>query len=134
MSAYIIVDVEVTDPETYQGYTKLVPATNASAAETCLGSSRVTNRINTFVSTARMPASNVPFDSFFQLPKRLPLGRPFGEQSSVHVIGCNLSRFSDNDPVAVLIPFEHGTGSYPEPATDLGRDRDLSLCGEPRLS
>ncbi len=27
MSAYIIVDVEVTDPETYQGYTKLVPAT-----------------------------------------------------------------------------------------------------------
>ena len=27
MSAYIIVDVEVTDPQTYQGYTKLVPAT-----------------------------------------------------------------------------------------------------------
>jgi hypothetical protein len=81
-----------------------------------------------------MPASNVPFDSFFQLPKRPPLGRPFGEQGSVHVIGCNLSRFSDNDPVAVLIPFEHGTGSYPEPATNLGRDGDLSLCGEPRLS
>lgn len=27
MSAYIIVDVKVTDPHTYQGYTKLVPAT-----------------------------------------------------------------------------------------------------------
>ncbi len=27
MAAYIIVDVKVTDPNTYQGYTKLVPAT-----------------------------------------------------------------------------------------------------------
>ncbi len=27
MSAYIIVDVKVTDLQTYQGYTKLVPAT-----------------------------------------------------------------------------------------------------------
>lgn len=27
MAAYIIVDVTVTDPHTYQGYTKLVPAT-----------------------------------------------------------------------------------------------------------
>ena len=27
MSAYIIVDVQVTDPEVYTGYTKLVPAT-----------------------------------------------------------------------------------------------------------
>ena len=27
MSAYIIVDVRVTDPEVYVGYTKLVPAT-----------------------------------------------------------------------------------------------------------
>ena len=27
MSAYIIVDVQVTDPEVYKGYTKLVPAT-----------------------------------------------------------------------------------------------------------
>ncbi len=27
MSAYIIVDIKVTDPDTYQGYTKLVPAT-----------------------------------------------------------------------------------------------------------
>ena len=27
MSAYIIVDVKVTDPEVYVGYTKLVPAT-----------------------------------------------------------------------------------------------------------
>ena len=25
MSAYIIVDIKVTDPGTYQGYTKLVP-------------------------------------------------------------------------------------------------------------
>ena len=27
MSAYIIADVQVTDPEVYTGYTKLVPAT-----------------------------------------------------------------------------------------------------------
>ncbi len=30
MSAYIIVDVQVTDPEVYAGYTKLVPATVAA--------------------------------------------------------------------------------------------------------
>ena len=27
MSAYIIVDVKITDPEVYKGYSKLVPAT-----------------------------------------------------------------------------------------------------------
>lgn len=30
MSAYIIVEVEITDPETYVGYTKLTPATIAA--------------------------------------------------------------------------------------------------------
>ena len=71
-----------------------------------------------------------------------------GKSTLMHLIGCldtptggtyrlrdqEISRFSDDDPISLLMPFEHSTGSYPEPATDLGGDRDLSLCGEPRLS
>ena len=81
-----------------------------------------------------MPASNVSLDSFFRLRKGLSLWRPFGEQGSMHVIGRKRSRFSDDDPISRLMSFAHSSGSSPEPATDLGGDRDLSWCREPRLS
>ena len=41
---------------------------------------------------------------------------------------------SDDDLLAVFIPFEHGARADTEPSADLRRDRDLPLCGELRLS
>src|SRR5687767_6612127 len=109
------------------------PSTKTSAALACLASSRVTSRTSTFVSTARMPALHVAPDAFLQLFQGLGHGAP-GKQHPVDVLGAVAPRATDHDLAVFLVPFQHGAGTDTQPLADLGRNRDLSLRSQARMS
>ena len=46
----------------------------------------------------------------------------------MNIFGGKLSSPSDDDLFPDLVPFEYSSGSNPEAAADLGRNRDLPLC------
>ena len=46
----------------------------------------------------------------------------------MNIFRGKLSSPSDNDLFPDLVPFEYRSGSYPESASDLSRDGNLSLC------
>src|SRR5437899_12632633 len=93
--SYTDASTHVTSASTRCG-TQAPRATNASAAATCLASSRVTSRTRTFVSIARTPPLDIATQARLQIGKRAGLRR-FGEQGSVNVLGRESARAPDDD-------------------------------------
>ena len=104
----------------------------ASAAATCRGSSRVTRRTRTFVSTARMASLRVSAQASLQFSKR-PMVRGLREQGLVQVGGGESSQAPNDDPLAVLLPFKRRARTNTELPADGSGNRDLSLSCEPRV-
>ena len=86
------------------------------------------SRTRRLVSTARIPVSEVLFDAFFHLRHCSSLGRTLREQGLVNLFRSKLPRPSDDDLFPDLVPFKYSAGPYPESASDLSRDGNLSLC------
>src|SRR4029453_1920827 len=107
-------------------------ATNDSAADTRVGSSRATRRTRTFVSTARMAPLRVG-------PKTLPeLGqastaRRLGEKRRVQIGRCEPPDAPKQYPLAFLMPLEGGPRADAKLPTHFRGNRDLTLCSQARL-
>ena len=50
------------------------------------------------------------------------------------ILRCIAPRLANDDPVAIIVPFQNRTRTDAEPLADLGRNRNLTLCGELRMS
>jgi hypothetical protein len=105
---------------------------NASAATTCLVSSRVTSRTRAFVSTARTAPPDVAADALLHLGDRARSRRP-GKERPMNVLGRVPPCFSDDDLPPFVIPLQDRARTHTEPLPDLRRNRDLSLCCELRV-
>src|SRR5688572_10939985 len=104
--------------------------TKASADSDCTTSSRVISRTRTLVSIARMPfpyRGAHPLFEFRNRPRRGLLAR---EQSLVQLLGRVLARAAHDDMVALLLPFQYGTGGESQLPPNLCGYRDLPLCGQ----
>src|SRR5204863_9900902 len=80
-----------------------------SAIAACRESSRAIILTMTFESAAPMPLPNVLSNSVLQLLKSSSLRRSFREQRPMDVHGRILARATDNDLIAVLVPFQDRT-------------------------
>jgi len=52
----------------------------------------------------------------------------------VNVLGCKATRLANDHSVALIVPFQNRTRADTKPLADLGRNGDLTLCGELRMS
>src|SRR5690348_4246818 len=105
-------------------------ATNASAASTCPGSSRVIRRTSRFVSIACMLALHARADALLELHGRVAFRRPV-EQARVDVLGAVEADTTDQDrSVRALLPGQHRAGREAELPPHVGRNGDLRLGTE----
>src|SRR5438876_7229631 len=104
-------------------------ATTASAAATCLASSRVASRTKTLVSTARITPLHIAPYPFLQLRNRPRLWR-LREQSSVHILRGIAARSTDYDLLVVFVPFQYGARANTKPPPHFSWYRDLPLSSE----
>src|SRR4051812_32905474 len=83
-------------------------ATKASAAASCLASSRVASRTRTLVSTACMALSHVRAPALFQLLERTRRRLCLTEKCLVHILEAVLAHAPYHDLIPLLRPLEHG--------------------------
>jgi hypothetical protein len=108
------------------------PAVNFSAAPTCSGLSRTMSCTTTLVSTARMPLADVLSDCVLHVHRPL-WSCVIGKQCVVDILRCITPCPANDDLIALLVPFEYGTGADAEFLANFGRNRDLTLSGHFRL-
>lgn len=92
--------------------------------------SRATDEM--FRSTARMLPAQVLLSPFLELTIGLASGCTSREQDRVEILHSIFFDPSYDELVPFLFPLDDGTDS--EPSTNLGGNRNLSLCGKPGLS
>src|SRR5271165_4470140 len=109
-------------------------STKASAAATCLASSRVTSRTSTFVSTARTPPFHVPPHSRFHLLDGSRLWRSLREQCAMDILGRIAPCTAHEDSLALLVPLQNRARTEAELAPDRCRHGNLALCRDFRTS
>src|SRR6266403_1728371 len=81
-----------------------------------------------------MPLSGVPPQAFLHLLQRVRLRRSLPEQHPMNVLGRMTSGSTYHDRPALFVPLQHGARAQAQPATHLGRHRNLAFCGELRMS
>src|SRR6202041_278626 len=106
---------------------------NFSANSTCSGSSRTTSRTTRLVSTARMSLADVFSNRILHI-RHILLGCLPRKECQVNVLRRMPTCSANNNLATLLVPFENGTWAHPELLADLGGYRDLTLCGNFRLS
>ena len=52
----------------------------------------------------------------------------------MNILGCKATRLANDDSIALIVPFQNRTRADAKPLTDLGRNGNLTLCGEFRMS
>jgi hypothetical protein len=80
-----------------------------------------------------MPPPHVLRDTVLQLTQR-PTPRPPLEEGIMQVLRRVTASSPDDDCRALLVPFEDGTRTDSEATPDLGRNGDLALRGDARVS
>src|SRR5450756_145709 len=104
----------------------------ASATATCLGSSLVSNRTRTFLSTARMASPDVPQDALLQFAQPSWCGVRVPEELPVNLYGTVPPRSPDHHRVPLFVPFQDRTRPDTEFPANLGGHRYLTLRRHPR--
>jgi len=52
----------------------------------------------------------------------------------VNILGCKPTRLANDHSIALIVPFQNRTRADTKPLADLGRNGNLTLCGELRVS
>src|SRR5271169_501603 len=105
-------------------------STHRRAAATWSGSSCTRSRTRTLVSTARMALRYVLPDSVLQFGEGSRLGRLVREKRGMNILPIVLSRPPHHYLPAFFVPLDDRPRTHAQPASHLGRYRDLSLRGD----
>src|SRR5262245_25508368 len=108
-------------------------STNLSAAATCLGSSRVTSRTSTFVSTARTAPLDVLPNALLHV-REGPGTRRRCKDRPMDVLRRIAPCPANHDLFTVIVPLNDGPWTDPEFPANLGGYGHLTLRGELRVS
>lgn len=81
----------------------------------------------TFVSTARMTLPDVIAQPFLQLLEAFWLRPIFGKQSPMDILRTQQSGTANDNPIAVGVPYQRGSGTDAQPLSSLRRNGNLPL-------